>query len=87
MMMRKWLRILAAMLALSFVGFWVFSGAHLGWTMTSVAIRKVDPVTELEYDVWEKKFVPGVDFLGAGLTVALGLFALTFLPGKIQPKP
>lgn len=61
-------------------GFWFLSGANMGWTKTSVATMQIDPITEISYPVWRNQFVPGVDFLGAGVTILLLLFALTYLP-------
>lgn len=72
--MRTTLRVIAALLALAVFAFWCFGGPNLGWTKTSVAHKHVDPVTELTVDVYEPQFVPGVDFLAAGLTLA-GLMA------------
>jgi hypothetical protein len=40
---------------------------------------KVDPVTQLDYPETERKFVPGVDFVAAGIAVALVLFGASFL--------
>ena len=69
--MRTLLRAVAAVIAVGVVGFWCFAGMNRGWTKTSVAHKEKDPVTEIEVDRYEKKFVPGVDFLGAGLAVAV----------------
>jgi hypothetical protein len=60
-------------------GFWFLSGANTGWTKTSVATIAVDPITEISYPVWQNQFVPGVDFLTAGVTILLIIFALTYL--------
>jgi hypothetical protein len=62
------------------VGFWLTSGANTGWTKTSVATIAVDPITEISYPVWQNQFVPGVDFLAAGVTILLIIFALSYLP-------
>lgn len=72
--MKTKLRIAALLLALIILAVWFFGGPNLGWTKTSVAHKVKDPVTELEVDVYEKRFVPGIDFLGAGLGAA-GLLA------------
>jgi hypothetical protein len=73
--MRTKLRIAALLLALIVLAVWFFSGPNLGWSKTSVPHKMKDPVTELEVDVYENRFVPGVDFLGAGLGAA-GLMAV-----------
>jgi hypothetical protein len=80
--MRTKLRVAALFLALIITGVWFFGGPNLGWTKTSVAQKQKDPVTELEVDVYEPRFVPGVDFLGAGLAVAGLLAASSFFFGK-----
>jgi len=68
--MRTKLRVVAALLALVVTAFWFFAGANRGWTKTSVAEKFKDPVTEIEVDRYMKHFVPGVDYLGAGLAAA-----------------
>lgn len=76
--MRTKLRVAALLLALIVLAAWFFGGPNLGWTKTSVPHKVKDPVTELEVDVYEKRFVPGVDFLGAGLGVAAFMAAGSF---------
>jgi hypothetical protein len=71
---RTKLRVAALLLALIVAGFWFFGGPNLGWSKDSVSHKYKDPVTELEVDVSERRFVPGMDFLGAGLALA-GLLA------------
>ncbi|MDB6125638.1 MAG: hypothetical protein JWQ71_4631 [Pedosphaera sp.] len=51
----------------------------MGFTKTSVAHIEKDPVTEIETPRYEKRFVPGVDFLAAGLGLAAVLAAGSFL--------
>jgi len=68
--MRTKLRVAAMLLALVVLAVWFFGGPNVGWTKTSVPHKVKDPVTELEVDVFEKQFVPGIDFLGAGLGAA-----------------
>lgn len=67
---RTILRWAALTIALVIVAFWVLDGMNRGWTKTSVPHKEKDPVTEIEVDRFEDKFVPGVDFLAAGLIVA-----------------
>lgn len=62
--MRRTLQLIALVLLLAAVGFWAAAGANLGWTKTSVPKKIVDEVTGIEGVRWEKRFVPGVDFLG-----------------------
>lgn len=83
--MRLALRIAAA--AIGFVGtvVWLFGGPNLGWTKTSVAHEVADPVTGLSQMVWEKTFLPGVDFLAAVLALSLVLGGVSFLARRPSP--
>ena len=74
------LRILALVLFLALLAWWTAAGMNPGWTKTSVATMEIDPVTGIEYPVWQKKFVPGVDLLAAGTGCAAALVALSILP-------
>ncbi len=69
-------------MALGFVlagfGFWLAAGANCGWTKNNVPTKISDPVTGIEGVTYEKKFVPGVDFLGAVLAGAGILLAASF---------
>ena len=84
--MIKALRILSLFCAISVVAAWASLGADRGWTKTSVAHTKVDPITEIEFVEYENRFVPGVDFLAAGLAGSAALFAFTLLLSKFQTK-
>lgn len=80
--MGRYLRIIGIIAAIAAVAIWLALGAHTGWTQTSVAVKKTDPVTEIEYDEWQDRFVPGVDFLGATLLGSGLLIGFSFLlPG------
>ena len=70
--MKKALRILAVLVLLTAGVAWLATGAHRGWTKTSVAVKTLDPVTGIEGISYQKKFIAGVDFLG----VAFGGAAL-----------
>ena len=65
--MRRNLQILALVAALAAGSFWLATGAHRGWTKTSVPVKAVDDVTGIEGITYKKQFVPGLDFLGAAL--------------------
>ena len=71
--MKTALRTLALILALATVTGWLVAGANRGWTKTSREERKLDEVTGIEGITNVKTFLPGVDFLGAGLLAAAGL--------------
>jgi hypothetical protein len=68
--MKKILQLLAVLVLLAAGATWLATGANRGWTKTSVMVKTLDPVTEIEGITYEKKFLPGVDFLGAALVVA-----------------
>lgn len=84
--MIKVLRILPLVSAIAVVVAWAALGADRGWTKTSVAHTKTDPITEIEFVEYEKRFVPGVDFLAAGLAGSAALFAVTLLLSRFQTQ-
>jgi hypothetical protein len=73
------LRTLALILLLGAIGYWLAAGANRGWTKTSVPKKIVDEVTGIEGQTYEKKFVPGVDFLAAVFVVSMALAGVPFL--------
>ena len=77
--MSKALRIIALLLALVAAGTWLGTGANRGWTKTSVPMKWVDEVTGLEGIRYERRFLPGLDFLGAALLGASVLAGASFL--------
>jgi len=86
--MKRTLLALAAIAALVTVTVWAALGAHTGWTKTRVEVLSVDEVTELQKREWQDKFLPGVDFLGAGLLTAIALAgASLFFRHRTPTKP
>jgi len=83
--MKKTLQVLAVVLALAIVASWAALGANRGWTKTSREVRQLDEVTGIEGITNVSAFMPGVDFLGAGLLAAAGLAGVSFFFRK--PKP
>jgi|GEM_PF-5006952 len=81
---RRFLRIGALIVAVMIVAFWFFGGMNTGFTKSYVERVIKDPVTELEGRVREDQFVPGVDFLAAGLVASGFLFAFSWV---FKPKP
>ena len=77
--MRTIARILAVVAALGCLSLWLAAGANRGWTKTSVPVTQLDEVTGLEAVTYERRLVPGVDFLGAGLLLAGAFAGLSFL--------
>lgn len=84
--MRNLLRTISATILAATLIWWVSSGAHAGWSKTSVSTMKTDEITGIDYHVWEKRFVPGVDFLAAGATICLFFLGTSFLPIIIKSK-
>ena len=82
--MRLGFRLGAAAVAFVATVFWLFGGPNTGWTKTSVARSVVEPVTGFPQVVWERTFLPGVDFLAAAYLVAgvLTLVSLAFRPAR-----
>lgn len=85
--MRKGLQSLGLMLMVGIMFYWAASGAHPGWTRTSVPVRFIDDVTGIEGVTYQRQFVPGLDFLGAGLLGAVLLAAASFVFRKKQDNP
>lgn len=65
--MKTFFRLLALALLVGAVVTWVATGANRGWTKTSKARKVLDEVTGIEGISYEKRFLPGVDFLGVAL--------------------
>ena len=76
--MKRILQLMAMLILLVAGATWLATGANPGWTQTSVVVKTLDPVTEIEGITYQKKFLPGVDFL-AGSALAAGLLAATSL--------
>ena len=86
--MKKILRILALLILLGAIGTWLATGANRGWTKTSVAVKTLDEVTGIEGITYQKKFLPGVDFLGVAFGGAALLAGASFFfrkPKTNQP--
>ena len=71
------LRVAALILLLGTIGFWTAKGAHTGWSQNQVPVKQTDEITGIEFVTYEDRYVPGVDFLGAGTGLAAGLFAVS----------
>jgi len=83
--MKRVLRILATVLAVALLIFWLAKGPNTGWTKTQVQVKTVDEVTGLEDIKWKDEFLPGVDFVGGALLGA-GILAGTSLLIRNKPK-
>ena len=75
----KTLRLLSVCVALGAIGVWLATGANRGWTKTLVEKLTLDPITGIEGISYEKRFVPGLDFLGASMLGAALLAGVSLL--------
>jgi len=76
--MKRILQLMAVLVLLAAGATWLATGANRGWTKTSVVVKTLDPVTEIEGITYQKKFLPGLDFLGGSALLA-GLLGGTSL--------
>ncbi len=77
--MKQTLRLIAVLIALAAAGYWFAAGANRGWSKTSVPHKTLDEVTGIEGVTYEKKFVPGADFLAVLLGGSVLLTGASFL--------
>lgn len=77
--MRKSLQLVAFLVAAISMSWWGLAGANTGWTKTQVPHSVADPVTGLQGITYERRFVPGLDFLVATDFGCVLLFAASFL--------
>ena len=79
-------RAVALLLFLAALVSWLAAGANRGWTKTSVPVKRIDDVTGITVDDYQKRFVPGIDFLGAALLGSGSLAGASFLVRKQKPQ-
>lgn len=84
--MRRFLQILALSVAVAAGVTWLATGASRGWTHTSAPVKTLDEVTGLEGITYQRRLVPGLDFLGGALLGAGALAGLSLMFHK-QTKP
>ncbi len=77
--MRTSLRLAALAVIVMSTALWFFAGPNVGWTKTSVPRLKMDEITKQDHTESEKRFVPGIDFLGTALIASGALLAGSFL--------
>jgi hypothetical protein len=85
-MRKSMLRAVAAILILAAAGIWLAAGANRGWSKTSVPVKRTDEVTGITVDDYQKRFVPGIDFLGAALLGSGILAGASLLFRTKQPE-
>lgn len=84
--MKRLLKILGVVLMVASISLWAAFGANRGWTKTSVPITTVDEVTGIEAISYQKRFLPGVELLGAGILAGGLLLSISLLIRKNQEK-
>ena len=77
--MKLILRALALTLFLAAIGYWLAAGANRGWNKNQVQIKTVDEVTGIEGVSYQKKFVPGAEFLAVAVAISIALAGSSFL--------
>jgi hypothetical protein len=89
MTVRRVLQLVALVIVFAAVTLWFVTGANRGWTKTSEPKKTLDEVTGIEGITYEKRFLPGLDFLGAAL-LGGGILAgasLAFRKQPTSPRP
>jgi hypothetical protein len=81
------LRLTALVLLIGTISFWSVKGAHPGWSQNQVPVKQTDEITGIEFVTYEQRFVPGVDFLGAGTGLAAGLFVVSLFFKRKSNNP
>jgi hypothetical protein len=81
----RFLRLIAVLLLAGTIAIWLATGAHRGWTRTSVTEMQHDAVTGIEFPVERDKFVAGVEFLAAGIGLAAALGLGSFILVRRNP--
>ena len=76
------LRALDALSAVAIVACWISLGAHMGWSQTRIPVQRTDAVTATTFTDYEERFLPGLDFLVAGLLGSAAIFALPLVMPK-----
>ena len=77
--MKHTLRIIAVLIALAATGYWLAAGANLGWNKDQVQIKTRDEITGLDGIQWQKKFVPGFEFMAIAFGGAVFFAGISFL--------
>jgi hypothetical protein len=77
--LRKVLLSLAATVFVATLATWVVTGAHRGWSKTTVTEMRTDEFTGIEYPVEREAFVAGLEFVAVGLAGSLILGAASLV--------
>ena len=76
--MRQFIRLIALSILLATTLFWLTQGAHREWSQLYTTRTEIDPTTQIEYEVREDHYVPGLDFLGLSVLVSFLVFSTSF---------
>jgi hypothetical protein len=77
--MKTGLRLLAVVVVLAAITYWAAAGANRGWTKTLIPVKVRDEITGIDGVTYQKKFVPGVDFLAVAGGAAIVVAGVSFL--------
>jgi hypothetical protein len=80
------LLVLAGVLLLCAATAWLLTGTNRGWTKTIVPHKLLDEVTGIEGVTYERRFVPGLDFLAAAVLGSGVLAGVSFFLKHPNPK-
>jgi hypothetical protein len=67
--MTRWISWVGILVLVATTVTWIGLGSHRGWTQTQIPEQSIDPITEIEFTEYREGFLPGVDFLVAGVAV------------------
>jgi len=80
------LRLVSAFCLVFGIVYWSGKGAHTGWSMDHVPTPQVDEITGIEFITYEERFVPGIEWLGGAVGLAILFFGLSlFFRTKEKP--
>lgn len=81
------LRAAALAVLVAGVGTWLFHGARLGWTQTSVVTLQRDDITGIDFPVRQPAFVPGVEVPLLATATAAVFGALSLIAQRRRARP
>ena len=76
--MRQFIRLIALSILLATTLFWLTQGAHREWSQRDTTRTEIDPATQIEYEVREDHYVPGLDFIGLSVLASFLIFSTSF---------
>lgn len=82
---RSFTRKLACYMTAAALLIWLIGGARTGLYHTTEDIRKIEPVTLMEYTETRAKFSPGIEFPAIGILMGASFWLTSFLLRKPSP--